>query len=796
MTVNDGSPSDRVLAGRYRLGARRGAGVEVAVFDATDLGLGRAVVVKIVHPDLCEAPGFDEQFRSVMQRAASIDHPNVGRVLDWGRADWSGRPVEFVVTDVLTGGSLRDLLDRGRQLTPSQVVVIGLDVCRALDIAHRLGIVHGDIRPSTLVFGQDGKLRIIDLGLSRLVSEPLWEDRSHLGVDRARYASPEQAGGRPIDTKTDVYSACLTLIELLTGQLPFVGDSAVMTLQNRIDRLMPVSADFGPLAAVLERAGRPDPEDRSSASEFGRALVAAAEKLPRPAPLMLPGSGLFADAPAPALASIVPTLPAAPTWSNDIDPTPDADATVVLSRPAPAPDIAPAASARSFDPPSGQVPVVPSMAPAPPESVPIVAAPTPIGSLADLVSQPAGAASDLTIRVDRDEIAGQRDQRDPTDSSATSAMDVAMSPAPSSLPSSSHSSSRTPVPPPPQPDSSAPLLREKKSRRKLLAVIVVVALAAGIGGVAAWWLGRDQDHTVPALVGLEQAEALNQISEFGWNTTVTEESSDDVAEGIVIRTDPAGGAKLGEGKDFTIVASKGPAPRALPELAGATVEAATATLAELQLVLQQADPVASETVPAGTIISWSVPSQPGLVAGDTVVPDTVVLVVVSAGPAPRTVPDFTGTSLDNATSTLEAMGLVIVALPDEFSDTIPAGVIARQDPAAGSTVPNGGTVSVAVSKGQDLVAVPSLAGLTVAEATDALTKAGLTIGQVKGDPTGLAVLAEVDGVSIGADVTFPRGTAIDITFEVPPPPPTIPPETTVPPETTLDPAATTTVAPA
>jgi len=787
MTVHEGTSSDRVLAGRYRLAARRGAGIDVAVFDATDLGLGRAVVVKIVHPDLCAAPGFDEQFRAMLQRVASIDHPNVGRVLDWGRADWNGRPVEFVVTDVLSGGSVRDLLDRGRQLSPSQIVVIGLDACRGLDIAHRLGVVHGDIRPSTLVFGDDGTLRIVDLGLSRLVTEPLWAEPSHINIDRARYASPERAAGKPTEAKSDVYSLCLTLIELLTGHLPFVGDSSVMTLQNRIDRLMPVSADFGPLAAVLERAGRPDPADRSTAAEFGRGLVQAAEKLPRPAPIVLPGSGLFADTTAPiAVESPVPLLPAAPTWSNGESVIVDSDPTVALQRPEHGFTMPDAPFSTPFEPPSGQVPIV---APAP---APSAAEPDVPGAL-EFVADPAEPTREAPIALPVIDV--DRADRSSTAPAATAPAVPAPSVEPAvgtgvEPPDVDTTSAVPAVPPPPQPDISAPILREPRSRRKLLAVMLVVLLAAGIGGGIAWWIGHDPKHTVPDLVGLQQAEALNQISEFGWETTVTEESSDTVAAGAVIRTDPPAGAKLGEGKAFAIVASKGPAPRALPELVGATVDQATATLAELGLVLQVGDPQFSETEPVGTILSWSVPSQPGLVAGDTVVPGTVVVVVASAGPAPRTVPDFTGTSLEQATAAIEAAGLVVAQLPDEFSDTIAAGMVMRQDPAPGSTVPAGGTVTVVLSKGQDLVVVPPLADLTVEQASAALQAAGLVLGEVKGDPAGFAVLAEVDGVSIGANVSFPRGTAIDITFEVPPPPTTIPPST-LPPETTVDPTVTT-----
>ncbi|MEX1105119.1 MAG: serine/threonine-protein kinase, partial [Ilumatobacteraceae bacterium] len=243
-----GAPGVRLFADRFRLVGRRGTGLDVALFEAVDLLDDRTVAVKIVHPDVCALPGFSQQFAEIIPRVASIRHPNLAAVLHYGTATWNEHEVQFVVTENLTGGSLRDLRDRGRTLTPSQAVVVGLDVCRALDVAHRAGLVHGDVRPTTLMFGSDGRLRVADLGLGRLVAEDQWADPGRLNIDRAKYASPEQARGQASTPASDVYSLCLCLLEAVTGQLPFVGDSTVATLSGRLDKLMPVSADLGPLA--------------------------------------------------------------------------------------------------------------------------------------------------------------------------------------------------------------------------------------------------------------------------------------------------------------------------------------------------------------------------------------------------------------------------------------------------------------------------------------------------------------------------------------------------------------------
>ena len=121
----------------------------------------------------------------------------------------------------------------------------------------------------------------------------LWADAVHVSNDRAMYVAPEVAGEHRIEPKSDVYSLCLTMLECVTGKVPFVGDTTVATLSNRMNKLLPVSADLGPLAAVLERAGRPDPRVARRCAEFGQALVRTAERLPRPAPIPVLGAGLF-----------------------------------------------------------------------------------------------------------------------------------------------------------------------------------------------------------------------------------------------------------------------------------------------------------------------------------------------------------------------------------------------------------------------------------------------------------------------------------------------------------------------
>lgn len=276
----------RVLDGRYRLVAPIGTGASAMVYLADDVRLRRRVAVKVLHPNLAADEQFLRRFQAEAQAAAALNDPHIMAVYDWGRDE-----VPYLVTEYLGGGSLRGVLDHGDRLTLSQALLVGLQATRGLEYAHGRGIIHRDIKPANLLFGDDERLRIGDFGLARALAEAGWTEPSGTVLGTVRYASPEQAKGEHVAPRSDVYSLGLTLIEAVSGTVPFAADTPIATLMARIDTPVELDRDlFGPLRPVLERACRPDAADRPDAGELAISFMAAAESLPRPTPLVLPGA--------------------------------------------------------------------------------------------------------------------------------------------------------------------------------------------------------------------------------------------------------------------------------------------------------------------------------------------------------------------------------------------------------------------------------------------------------------------------------------------------------------------------
>src|SRR3954454_1817090 len=273
----------RVLAGRYLLHGAIGTGASGRVYLAEDTRLKRRVAVKVLHAALAEDSAFLRRFRAEAQLAASLHHPHIVTVHDWGEDD-----MPFMVLELLEGGSLRGMLDGDTHLTVSQTTRVGRDVASALEYAHARGVLHRDIKPANLLFDEHGIVRVADFGLARALAEASWTEPAGAVVGTARYAAPEQGTGAPLDGRSDLYALGLVMVESVTGSVPLVGDSPLGTIGLRQEREITVSPDVGALAPVLARACSASPDARYPTADAMRiAIDEVADTMPPPGPLVL-----------------------------------------------------------------------------------------------------------------------------------------------------------------------------------------------------------------------------------------------------------------------------------------------------------------------------------------------------------------------------------------------------------------------------------------------------------------------------------------------------------------------------
>src|SRR3954447_12818907 len=252
------------------------------VWEATDEVLARRVAVKVLHPHLAADESFVARFRREAVAAARLSHPSIVSIYDTCSDDGC----EAIVMELVDGSTLRELLDERKWLEPGQAVTIIAEVADALEVAHRAGIVHRDVKPANILLSADGRVLVADFGIAKAGSD-LTTTNTTLGT--AKYLAPEQVEGKTVDARADVYALGIVLYETLCGRAPFIAETEAATALARLhqDPMRPRNVRAGipkPLEDVVLRAMARDPDARySSAADFRRALLAAWGGAPTPA---------------------------------------------------------------------------------------------------------------------------------------------------------------------------------------------------------------------------------------------------------------------------------------------------------------------------------------------------------------------------------------------------------------------------------------------------------------------------------------------------------------------------------
>jgi tRNA A-37 threonylcarbamoyl transferase component Bud32 len=253
------------IAGRYELEEVVGHGGMSTVYKAHDSLLERNVALKVLHQQYNEDEDFVERFKREARSVAQLQHPNIVTVIDRGEEDTR----QYIVFEYIDGENLKELVVRKGRLAVRDALEIALEIARGLAFAHEHGLVHRDVKPQNVLLNGDGRAKVTDFGIARSLdvehSAGVTQTGTVLGT--SNYIAPEQASGQPVDAQTDVYSLGIVLYEMLTGEVPFPGESFVAVAMKHIQEPSPNVLDSRgdvPLrvAEMIDRALEKDPEHR------------------------------------------------------------------------------------------------------------------------------------------------------------------------------------------------------------------------------------------------------------------------------------------------------------------------------------------------------------------------------------------------------------------------------------------------------------------------------------------------------------------------------------------------------
>lgn len=662
-----------VLEGRYRIEAPIARGGMSTVYRCVDLRLGRNVAAKVMDDRYVGDPIFRQRFQREARSMAQLSHPQLVGVYDFS----SEGDFVYLIMELITGGTLRELLAERGPMPPHAAAAVLVAVLTGLDVAHRAGMVHRDIKPDNILINGDHQVKLADFGLVRAASAS--QATSNQIVGTVSYLSPEQVSGEDITPASDVYSAGIVLFELLTGATPFSGDTQLAHAYARLDKPVPAPStriDGVPklFDELVASATARDPDQRfADAGEFLSALHDVSQELKLPAFVVpVPRNSAAHRASEGLSPSITPTdLLTADIPRDELD---SAAATRMLSEQAPkAPPVydrgLESHQTRHLDPYGANNP--PAQPPAPEQTALFPA------------SMPAAQPQ----RLEPHYLPAREED-------ATSPAPAGMAPSPKAKVSN----------------------RGKGGFIVWLTTVIAFTVAVALG---AWWFGSGRYGEIPQVLGMDQIQAVAAVEDAGFSTTTSEVYSDEIAAKHTVGTQPAYGDRAVKGDEITVLVSLG--KPTVPELPGdGQVASYEAALNERTLSLKTGDQVFSEDVPSGAIVS----TDPAV--GTAVSVGSTVTVRTSKGPAPINIPDVTGLARDDAVSKLEGLGLK-VSVREEFSPDEGKGDAFATEPEAGTTVPKGSAVTVSVSTA---IEVPDVAGKTQKEATSLLADAGLKVGEV------------------------------------------------------------------
>jgi beta-lactam-binding protein with PASTA domain/predicted Ser/Thr protein kinase len=540
---------ETIIDERYRVISRLGSGGMAEVYLAQDQLLGREVAVKVLHHHFAEDQEFVERFRREASSAAALSHPNIVGIFD--RGEWNG--TYYIAMEYVAGRSLKAIVREQGPLEPAAAIDIVIQILRAARFAHRRGVIHRDLKPHNVILDEEGRARVTDFGIARAGASDMTLTGSIMGT--AQYLSPEQAQGYAVSDSSDLYSIGVILYELLTGVVPFEGETAVAIAFKQVSAVPRPPSELNPalppsLDAVVLRALAKDPAERySSADELIAALQREREALPSysPAALATAYDGHRTGEHAPAAGALL--LAPGGQMVEDYGEPPAAD-------------------------PRRRRALLWGLAA-------LLAAGLVVLAIVLLQSK-------HTVVVPK--VIGQSEQ-----AAGTALRRAGLEPAPSLRPSTTVPAGLV--------ISQSPAAGRRVEKGSRVSIVVS-------GGPASTALMK--------LAGLTASQATDKLRKAGFKATTKKQPSSTVASGRVISTEPSAGSEVQLGSTVTVIVSSGPAPVRVPDVVGESLNAAESTLTNAELALGTVTKRVSATQQPGTVLSQSPAKDTSVHAGDKV----------------------------------------------------------------------------------------------------------------------------------------------------------------------------------
>jgi beta-lactam-binding protein with PASTA domain len=621
-----------LIDGRYRVSARLGSGGMADVYLAHDTLLGRQVALKLLHHRFAEDQEFVERFRREASSAAGLSHPNVVAVFD--RGEWDG--TYYIAMEYLPGRSLKAVVREHGPLSPGDAIDIVVQILLATRFAHRRGIIHRDIKPHNVILDEEGRAKVTDFGIARAGASDMTLTGSIMGT--AQYLSPEQAQGHAVSESSDLYAVGVVLYELLTGSVPFEGESAVTVALKQVSvaptppsRLNP---EVGPaLDAVVMRSLAKEPIQRfAGADEFIAALQQAREGI-APAPRTAI-DGPLSTSPNTAAALLVPPLPA----QDDEVPAADARrrkralwiaAGVALLALAAAAIVLFALGSKAGD-----------------VKVPDVSGATQSTALAALQREGLVPVPELAAnaRVASGKVVGTTPPSG-TEVKKGARVNVVVSSGPGilALPDVDHKSSAEATKilrekgfqPTPQSQSSATV-----GKGLVISTNPAAGTAVQVGSpVTVLVSSGPQEVSVPEVSGESQAAATATLAAAGLKVTVVKREVSEPSAGTVISQSPSAGSSLSVGSQVTIVVAQAPKQTPVPSVVGQSEVQAVATLTAAGFTSTTVTRTVTEPSKVGIVVQQSPAAGHKLTKGGS-----VTIAVGAVGQQTTTTPTTTTTT--------------------------------------------------------------------------------------------------------------------------------------------------------